>query len=146
MTAPTWHADPAIRRAIGDTVEDQFRQTVRCHCGGSFAFTGDAYRGAPDYTCENCGLLVDVKASPQSERTGNISVSVRPWDGYPEDLLLVTLVGERWLAEYKRNIVTTGPFPSTHNGTSYCLIAWCQFKEISEFGLKIGPAPNGSDF
>lgn len=134
-----WHSDPNTRRAIGDNAEKLFAEQVRCHCGGEFDFIGTLRPGFPDFTCMLCGQLVDVKASPQSERTGNISVSERPWEGYPDDMLLVTRIGERWLAEYKRHICVSNkiPFASTHSGTRFHLIAWSQFKDISEFGYKV---------
>lgn len=138
MNTP-WHSDPRTRRAIGDDAEKLFAAQVRCHCGGEFDFIGTLRPGFPDFTCMLCGQLVDVKASPQAERTGNISVSVRPWEGYPDDMLLVTVIGGRWLGEYKRNICLANhsALDSTHAGTKFHLVAWSQFKEISEFGFVV---------
>lgn len=139
-----WHANADTRKAIGDEVEKAFAQTIACHCGGHFQFIGDAYPGCPDYTCDNCGQLVDVKSSPQAEQTGNLSVSVVPWGKYPDDLLLVTRIDGRWIGEYKRNIQpvskdhapthcsTNTPFKNTR----FHLIAWKDFKALARLGYK----------
>lgn len=136
-----WHSNPKTRKAIGDAAEQLFAQQVRCSCGGQFDFVGDRGPGFPDFTCDYCGQLADVKASPQSEKTGNIAVSAIPWERYPDDMLLVTLIRGRWLAEYKRNITLSNSRPraSTHSGTDFHLVAWAQLRDICEFGFKVTP-------
>lgn len=135
----TWHYNPKTRKAIGDHAEMLFEKQVRCSCGGQFSFIGDSYPGCPDYTCEYCGQLADVKSSPQSDKTGNIAVSAIPWENYPDDLLLATIVNGQWVAEYKRNIRVSNqrPFDSTHSGTKFHLVACRQFRSISELGFKV---------
>lgn len=135
----TWHSDPNNRKSIGDNAERLFQKHVRCLCGGEFDFVGDRGPGFPDFTCDYCGVLADVKSSPQSEKTGNIAVSAIPWENYPDDVLLVTLIKGQWLTEYKRNIqvLNRTPFESTHSGTKFHLVAWKQFRDISEFGFKV---------
>jgi len=140
----TWHADENKRKAIGDEYEDLFPQQVNCHCGGAFVFVGNVKRGFPDFTCDNCGQLADVKSSPQSERTGNIAVSQIPWDNYPDDMLLVTNIGGQWLGAYKRHIdlgsvsrapthAQAGRFASTR----FYLIGWRQFRSLNLLGYKV---------
>lgn len=142
----TWHSDADTRKRIGDEAETAFAKTVICSCGGRFSRIGDLKPGFPDFTCDNCGQLVDVKASPQSERTGNIAVSAIPWSRYPTDLLLVTRIRGQWLAQYKRSIAVLNrvPFEPTHNGghrqygnTRFHLIAWKDFKPIQAFGFSV---------
>ena len=133
-----WHDDPIIRQQIGDQAEKQFPLQVRCHCGGTFQFVGDRRAGFPDFTCENCGQLVDVKNSPQAERTGNIAVSVQPWEGYHEHMLLVTKVRGQWIGQYKMFIyfASRGPLEPTHTvrATRFHLIPWKQFMPLKELG------------
>src|SRR3990167_7514514 len=112
-----WHNNADERKRGGDEVEKIFQNKVNCSCGGAFKFIGDSYPGCPDYTCENCGQLIDVKSSPQAERTGNIAVSIIPYSNYPDDLLLVTLIKGQWLGEYKMYISQKNlrPFKPTHD-------------------------------
>lgn len=139
-----WHDDAKIRKAMGDELETLFKSDVTCACGGRFVFIGDALPGSPDFTCNNCGRLVDVKSSPQAEQTGNIAVSAKPWQNYPDDMLLVTRINEAWIGEFKKFIITRNqrPFEPTHNSrgthlknTRFYLISWKQFKPICELGL-----------
>jgi len=137
-----WHDNENTRKRLGDEAEKLFEQQVRCRCGGHFKFIGDAWKGCPDFTCENCGQLVDVKSSPQSEETGNIAVSARPWADYPDEMLLVTRIKGRWIGEYKRHIAINGqPRKSTHNSThsylkntEWYLIPWKNFPNLSDLG------------
>lgn len=137
----TWHNDPNRRKAMGDSGEDSFAAQCICPCGGHFDFIGDRRIGFPDFTCDNCGQLVDVKTSEQAERTGNLAVSSIPWDHYPEDMLLATCINGKWIAEYKRNIrpKNSRPFDPTHNSqgshlknTSFYLISWKCFRPWSK--------------
>jgi hypothetical protein len=138
-----WHDDEKTRKALGDKAEKAFSEKFRCYDGGQFVFIGNQYPGCPDFTCDTCGRLVEVKISPQMEQTGNIAVSAIPWDEYPDNLLLVTFVDERLLGEYKEFISLqerTARKP-THNGTGkfkntkFYLISWKQFRESGELGL-----------
>ena len=139
-----WHASVENRKAVGDQGERSFAASIICVCGGHFRFIGDAYPGCPDFTCDTCGQLVDVKSSPQSERTGNLAVSVIPWRHYPDDLLLVTKINGRWIGEYKRNIqLVVKDRAPTHNSadaqfgnTRFHLIAWKDFKALALLGYK----------
>lgn len=142
----TWHSDPSKRKQYGDMLESAFAKEVRCSCSDSFVFIGDAYLGNPDFTCKNCGLLVDVKGSPQAERTGFISVSAKPWKGYPWDLLLVTKIGGIWIGEYKKHIHLENecPHAPTHRSTNshlkntrWHLISWRQFRKLTDMGFTI---------
>lgn len=140
-----WHDDANRRKHGGDVAESLFAAQVRCHCGGRFSFVGNVKAGFPDFTCENCGQLVDVKSSPQSERTGNLSISAIPWQGYPDEMLLVTRIKGIWLGEYKRHIVVKEqPRQPTHNSrhaylknTEWYIIPWKNFREISVFGYNV---------
>ena len=139
-----WHANAETRKAIGDQAESTFAAQMACVCGGRFKFIGDAYAGCPDFTCDRCGQLVDVKTSPQAIRTGNLAVSVVSWRHYPDDLLLVTKINGQWLGEYKLNIrlasqnhapahASTG----THfKNTSFHLIAWKDFRPLTVLGYQ----------
>src|SRR5688572_19499078 len=106
-----WHEDANTRKRVGDALENLFAKEVRCHCGGEFQFIGHRYKGCPDYTCDYCGQLVDVKGSPQAERTGNLAVSAIPWSKYPDELLLATKVKGQWVGEYKRFIAVKNKTP-----------------------------------
>lgn len=141
-----WHEDPNARKRVGDALEKLFPKEVKCYCGkGDFQFIGDSYPGREDYTCDYCGQLVDVKGSPQAERTGNLSVSAVPYSKYAPETLLVTKVKGQWIGEYKRLIFVKDATPreSTHhsnNGkfknTKYILIPWKQFRNIRELGYR----------
>ncbi len=136
-----WHDNADTRKKYGDELEDLFVQSTRCSCGGQFEFIGDKKAGWPDFTCDNCGQLVDVKSSPQAEQTGNIAVSATPWKNYPEDLLLVTRIKGDWIGEYKKFIRTLNdqPFSPTHNSrpTRFFLISWKQFRKLEALGFAI---------
>ena len=140
----TWHDDANTRKSIGDEVESLFESTVTCACGGRFRFVGHLRPGFPDFTCETCGQLVDVKASPQAERTGNISVSAIPWQNYPDEMILVTRIGGEWIGEYKHliQVENHAAFQPTHarrhqelGNTRWHLISWRNFRRIKELGL-----------
>jgi hypothetical protein len=141
-----WHDDANTRKEIGAGYERQFENEIRCHCGGSFSFIGSQQAGFPDFTCDNCGQLVDVKSSPQAERTGNIAVSAIPWSHYPDDMLLVAYVKGRWIGEYKQNITVKNknPFAPTHRSnnsnlknTDFHLVSWRQFRDIRDMKYSI---------
>lgn len=138
-----WHDSSITRKKLGDAAEQEFARVHVCSCGGHFSFIGDVRAGFPDFTCDHCGRLVDVKSSPQSEKTGNISVSAIPWQRYPEDMLLVTCIGDRWIGEYKRNIhISTPAREPTHDrnigpygNTRWYLIPWRDFRDLEQFGI-----------
>jgi hypothetical protein len=138
-----WHDNDKNRKAFGDMAEKRFANQFRCSCGGQFDFIGDKGPGYPDFTCDNCGRLVEVKFSPQAEQTGNISISAIPWDGYPDDLLVVTFINGRLIGEEKQNIHIQEPVarePTHHKlgnykNTRFYLISWMQFRESEELGL-----------
>lgn len=143
MTAP-WHANVESRKTVGDAYEVEFADSIRCHCGGAFQFIGDGFAGCPDFTCDNCGQLVEVKGSPQAERTGNIAVSAIPWSHYPNDMLLVTKIKGRWIGEYKGRIgsVSEVYMPTHHStdkkfhNTRFRLIPWKTFRTLSSLGYQ----------
>lgn len=141
-----WHDSAITRKKIGDASESNFTQAVRCYCGGTFNFIGNLRKGFPDFTCSECGQLVDVKSSPQAERTGNLSVSAIPWNRYPGDMLLCAFINGKWIGEYKGKISTQNirPFSPTHNSrdshlgnTEWYLICWRKFSKLTELGYKI---------
>lgn len=140
-----WHDNCDTRKAYGDLAENVFADTCRCSCGGRFDFIGDKQKGFPDYTCDNCGKLVDVKYSPQAEDTGNIAVSSIPWDHYPDDLLLVTFIKGKFIGAYKKDIQTINRTPRnpTHftkgvfGNTQFYLIPWAKFSDLEELGFSV---------
>lgn len=70
--------------------------------------------------------------------TGNIAVSQRPFDGYPDDMLLATKFRGKWVAEYRRNVRTSGGVHNaTHQerATRFYLIACGQLRPIEQFGI-----------
>lgn len=137
-----WHDSANIRKRGGDAAESGFAAQVRCHCGGQFNFIGNLRAGFPDFACDNCEQLVDVKSSPQAERTGNLAVSAIPWSHYPDDMLLAAFIGGRWIGEYKRDIQPSNqkPYEPTHRDrpTRYHLISWRGFRSLSELGYDTG--------
>jgi hypothetical protein len=136
-----WHQNAATRKRGGDRSEKLFARQVCCHCGGSFRFVGNVRHGFPDFTCENCDQLVDVKSSPQAERTGNLAVSAIPWSHYPDNMLLVTQVNGVWIGEYKKFISTENqtPYRPTHRAraTEFYLISWRNFSRLSDLGYQV---------
>lgn len=141
-----WHDNAHTRKAIGDKSEGSFTEQVHCHCGGYFNFIGSLRPGYPDFTCSECGQLVDVKSSPQAEQTGNLSVSAIPWNNYPGDMLLCAFVKGQWIGEYKGKISTKNirPFAPTHNSrdsqlgnTEWYLISWRNFSTLQQLGYKV---------
>lgn len=135
-----WHDSARTRKAVGDSLEKVFVVTVACACGGRFKFVGDLQPGWPDFTCANCGRLVDVKATPQD--TGNISVSAIPWHHYPSDMAIVTRIGGKWIGEYKQHLQVRGPYKPAHHSqgtrfknTAYYLIPLNQFLPICDLDL-----------
>lgn len=138
-----WHDDAELRLAVGSKPEARFPVEVRCHCGGEFQFIGHSYPGCPDFTCGECGQLVDVKNSPQSTQTGNLAVSTTPWLDYPEDLLLVTHYLGSWIGAYKKQItpLNSEPLQPTHASrpTSFFLICLdpAIFRDLVDLGYRI---------
>jgi hypothetical protein len=135
-----WHENAVTRKHGGDQVEHLFTKEVRCHCGGEFQFIGNLRPGFPDFTCDRCGQLVDVKSSPQAEQTGNLAVSAIPWSHYPCDMLLATKIHGEWIGEYKLHISVKNPMPysATHRSraTKFHLISWKPFRRLSEMGYQ----------
>lgn len=129
-----WHANAQTRHKLGTQLEDRFQDEWQCGCGGDFAFIGDNYPGCPDFTCDNCGLLVDIKYSPQAEKTNNLAISARPWNGYPDDLLIVTSYKGNWVGQAKKQItpLNTRPFDATHKTrpTKFFLIPLRNFTRL----------------
>lgn len=141
-----WHDSADARKAIGDNLQDLFRDCVTCACGGHFDFIGGFHPGFPDFTCENCGQLVEVKSSPQAERTGNLAISAIPWTHYPDDVLIVTCIKGKWIGEFKKNItpINRNPNPPTHQSqhktfknTEWFLISWKNFRDLQALGFGI---------
>ena len=141
-----WHSDVSRRKQVGDECEVDFVRRVTCSCGGRFSFIGNLRYGFLDFTCGYCGQLVDVKCSPQAERTGNISVSRRPFDEYASDVLIVTRINREWFWEYKSNIhvLNKTPLQSTHKSqigplkdTDFYLISWRGFRRLTEMGFTV---------
>jgi hypothetical protein len=140
MSMNVWHQNASTRKRGGDRAEQRFAKQVRCHCGGQFRFVGKLRPGFPDFTCENCGQLVDVKSSPQAEQTGNLAVSAIPWSHYPDEMLLVTQINGQWIGEYKRYISVQNykPYRPTHaaRATEFYLISWKAFHRLAELGYR----------
>jgi hypothetical protein len=141
-----WHDDADDRRAHVDEAECAFAAKVRCACGGRFAIIGDQQPSFPDFTCDGCGQLVDVRISPRAEQTGRLAVPARAWQHYPEDVLLITRVKGQWIGEFKRFIRAekARPFEPTINshGTRqknerFDLIPWRLFRPAQELGLVV---------
>src|SRR3972149_7196801 len=133
-----WHDDADNRKRGGDKAEKSFAESVHCFCGGEFKFINTF---GYDFTCENCGQLVDVKSSPQAEKTGNIAVSAVPWSKYSDDLLIAIFIHGEWIGEYKKfiRVINSKPYdPAHHSGhktlknTEFHLISWRQFKPLKE--------------
>jgi len=142
-----WHDSAQYRKSLGDRVENRFAQQVHCHCGGEFRYIGDAHPGFPDFTCDDCGQLVDVKYSPQARNTGNLSISERPWESYPDDLMIVTMLNEsgrstaEWIGQFKKSLNTLlqKPLPATHRSrpTNFYLVSLDSFKPLIYFGFQV---------
>lgn len=140
-----WHENADERKKFGDKSEALFVDMVACRCGGKFA-RYDNLMGQPDFKCESCGQLVDVKGSPIAGGTGNITVSARPWNNYTDRTLIAAMIDCRWLGEYKKNIHTTNSLPnapthsSTHTAlknTSWYYVSISNFKALESLGYHI---------
>lgn len=132
-----WHEDPEIREELGDSAEDEFIETFKCHCGkGQFQFIGTEV--LPDFTCDYCGQLVDVKTSPKTEKWGNVTISQIPFDNYPDDLIIaVRRSNGVWCMAYKQGLIVDGPHPPTHSSrpTWFYKVALDQFVSPEELGI-----------
>lgn len=108
-----WHDDAQKRHELGIPAEEEWVDTFRCHCGGRFLLINTM---GYDATCENCGQLVDIKTSPDTEKWGNITISQIPFDNYPDDLLLtVKRANGLWVCAYRQGLMAEGPYPPTHS-------------------------------
>ena len=147
-----WHEDARNRKKIGEDSEAVFSMTITCKCGGRFKYIGK-YMGGPDFKCESCGQLVDVKSSPQAEQTGNISVSSVPFSHYTNSTLIAVMIKSTWLGEYKENIHPRNSTPNapTHSSsdsslkdTSWYLVSWRSFKTLESLGYSVSNAMSDS--
>ena len=135
-----WHLSYQARKRYGEQMEKKFQAEVRCHCSGAFSAIGLLRPGFPDFTCENCGQLVDVKASPQSEQTGNLAVSATPWKNYPDDVLLVTYWRGQWHGQYKRYLQPSSALHRpTHaeRPTRFVLLACMRLRPLATLGYHL---------
>jgi hypothetical protein len=107
------HKSAEERKRHGDAAEREFLQDWRCRCDGSFE-RADYRAGLPDFRCRDCGLRVDVK----STNPRHPSISQKPFDGYPDNLVVALLVSHgHWLGAEKRTLARcrSGPFPASHS-------------------------------
>lgn len=140
-----WDENAEARKKIGDESEIVFTNMVACKCGGKFTRYANT-PGQPDFRCESCGQLVDVKSSPVTNQTGNITVSARPWHNYTDSTLVAAMVDYKWLGNYKKNISVTNPAPyvPAHSSTNTVLkntpwykITCSQLKTLESLGYHI---------
>lgn len=136
-----WHESEQARQAIGDRAESEFARRVVCHCGGRFDYIGNL-KFSVDFTCENCGQLVDVKST--DARFPNVVVSKIPFDKYPDDLLIVAYAGGEFLGALRGGLTgISGPFEPTHapgakfNATQFYKIPRYNFVSLEEFGMEV---------
>lgn len=97
-----WHNDAQTRKQIGLPLEDKFAKEFSCECGGTFVKSKRYWM--PDLTCDTCGRQIDIKFSPQTERTGNIAISANAWHKYTNDTMIVTYVTGSWFGMDKEDI------------------------------------------
>lgn len=120
-----WHEDINKRIAIGDEAEDEFPEVYACHCGkGTFQFIGTAT--LPDFTCDHCGQLVDVKNSPRALETKRLPISQIPFNHYANDLIIaLRLAPGIWSGCYRSDAIFEGPYPPRHKerGTHWYMIS-----------------------
>lgn len=112
------HKDEKKRKQNGLPIEKQFAAEFDCACGGSLC-RPDHYWEC-DWECDTCGMKFEVKQV--SERTGNIAISEKAWNGYDDDILIVTQTDGVWYGEDKQTITETcncihDARPSTHAST-----------------------------
>jgi len=117
-TKAGWHNDFEARKAIGDKAEAEFQRTFLCQCGGRFVRNDVAYRSAPDFRCERCGQLVDVK-SPPGKWNGVLNISERPYQNYAPDLIIAVHIGKQWKGIRRINTTAEGPFASAHGNSAH---------------------------
>ncbi len=135
-----WHDGIDAREREGLGAEEEFINGFRCHCGGRFQ---ELHTFKVDATCDNCGQLVNVKTSPDTEKWGNITISSRPLDGYPDDLLIVVRraldkdEAGRWVGCFACDVQKDGPHKSTHKerATPFYKISLSTFVPLEALGL-----------
>lgn len=134
MDRQPWHIDPAKRLRKGDDAEKEWMDEWCCFCGGRFQLL-HTYNA--DFTCDNCGLLLDVKTSPATERWNNITISERPLDSMPDDQFIVVRRANdveeagRWVACRVGEIEKEGPFESTHKKQKQSSLKPTRFYKVS---------------
>jgi len=128
-----WHDDYGKRKSVGDSAEIEFRKAWLCHCGGRFRKYAPS-PGLPDFVCEGCGQMVDVKSgSPKYP-----SISQVPFDGYGSNVVLARRFSAGdWRGARKRDLDhhKRGPIPPSHKdrGTFFYRFPPELFKPLSQF-------------
>ena len=84
-----WHENQSKRESIGFMAEAIFQNSWACSCGGSFVsmYVGKK-PGTPDFQCDQCGALVEVKSNTKKRKCDNVSISSIPFDNYPLETIL----------------------------------------------------------
>jgi len=77
--------DDDSKERIGQEAEDEFARLWECSCGHGFIHQRHPL---PDYKCPSCGQEVDVKASPEAEDYGAITISKIPFEKYPPSMII----------------------------------------------------------
>ena len=133
-----WHEDLKKRLQVGRSAEDEFGFFWRCHCGGEFT-RHDKTPGIPDYSCGECGQIIEIKSAPDAERYGAITISQIPFDHYAPSVLIAWRPEPgRWLGAYRRDLETMGPARKPTHGnraTWFYRVSIAPFAILEEMGF-----------
>jgi len=139
---PAWHNSAENRHRFGADAEHEFEKWYRCcrtaHCADNMLMrTGHIKAGHPDFSCDYCGQLIDVKNAKKQNNIVNISQ--RPFESYGEDTILAVLTRDGWKGQYRRNALAINNEvhrPAHYeNATSYYRIGLGNFVELERLSL-----------
>src|SRR5689334_2486360 len=109
----TWgHANENNRKGYGLEIEEKFQLEVLCSCGRHFVKSPNPF--TCDFVCKICKTKVDVKFSPKTQQTWNITISANAWNKYANDTLIVTYASGTWYGAEKWDIQVNDEHESTH--------------------------------
>jgi hypothetical protein len=136
-----WHEDIIKRIEKGKVAQTEFELYWLCGCGGVFGgkFIRISNNHDPDYKCELCGRLVEVKASKLRDDL-TIAISKIPFDKMNAETTIVWRYDiDKWSGILRKNArIFGGPFPPTHSGphsTDWYTIDTMNFVSLGSLGF-----------
>lgn len=133
-----WHENVDKREQVGRSAEDEFGFFWRCHCGGEF-IRHDKKPGVPDYSCDECDQIVEIKSAPDAEKYGAITISQIPFNRYSPGVLIAWRPEPgRWMGAYRRDLEAMGPARKPTHGkraTWFYRVSIAPFEELEKLGF-----------